>query len=76
MSLPTSNYVLEQDFKIDNSKVLPAGSFVRPIRYYYVPKHIKDEYPWTSEEGTQTFCYTYYGIVAIPTEYIRKVGYV
>ena len=56
-------------------KELPAGAFVKPIEYKWVPKHILDcdMGRWFNKD-IQTFCYTHYGIVVIPNEMIRKAG--
>lgn len=77
-SLPTPNYVLMEDVYVIlsvESKKLDVGSFVRPINIYYLPQHIKDNprlYPINLK--THTYCFTFYGIVAIPLDKIRKVS--
>jgi hypothetical protein len=77
-SLPTPNYVLMEDTKVIlaiDSVVLPAGSFVRPINIYYLPAHIKANvrlYP--VDLNKFVFCYTHYGITAVPISRIRKVS--
>ena len=74
--MKTPNYVLDEDFSIPyghhDVKVLPAGTFVRPIETCYVPKHIKDENKWFNEK-TDCYCYTRIGIIVIPKKYVRKV---
>lgn len=52
-------------------KVLPAGSFVRPINIEYVPKHILKENPDLNQK-IWVFCYTHYGIVPIPREIVEE----
>lgn len=53
--------------------VLPAGSFVCPIDWYYVPKHVKesDRYRWFDKE-THSVCYTRFGLVPIAKRVLRE----
>lgn len=77
MSLPTPNFVLMSPLTISrgpyDNKTLPAGTFVRPIEYQYVPKHIQDA-DWNRffDQTTDIFCYTRVGIVAVPRNIIRN----
>lgn len=78
MSISTPNYVLTEDLTLyttsQKSTVLPVGSFVRPIELCYVPKHVLDSTMGrTFSKLTQVFCYTYFGIVPINWNLIRKV---
>lgn len=81
MSLPTPNFVLDQDYETQvkgASKTLPAGSFVRPIDIYYVPKHIieQDEeqpYVFRFRADSDLWCFTHYGILKIPKKLVRKL---
>jgi hypothetical protein len=52
----------------------PAGSFMKPIDPYYLPKHVldSDEYRW-SNKNTETFAYTRIGIIPVPKDLLRKV---
>lgn len=78
MSVRVADYVLMEEFKIYggpmDDKVLPAGSFVKPIVLYYVPKHVTEAYHnrWFNQDREQ-YCYTHFGIVAIPKDKIRKI---
>lgn len=71
-------YLTTEDITIrlgsNQTQVLPANSFVKPIDFGYLPKHIKE-----SESGryfnkfTQVFCYTHFGITVIDRNKIREV---
>lgn len=78
--MKTPDYVLMEDYNTgdySSEKILPAGSFVRPIDYYYLPAHIKESASKSYLEDTsKVFCYTYYGIKLIEWSKIRKLGYV
>lgn len=70
------NYILRDAYRIDylgDLVELPAGTFVRPIHIDYVPKHVMEErrHRYFSPT-TETFCYTRFGIVAIPNELIKE----
>lgn len=53
---------------------LPAGLFVKPIEYRYVPKHVLEKYENTGHDDSKcVFCYTSYGIISIPRELIREI---
>ncbi len=72
MALPT--YITNEDFPIAQNKVLPVGSFVKPIDEYWLPKHIKDkpEHIWINRDK-EIYCYCHFGIVILPIKIIRKV---
>lgn len=53
------------------SKVLPVGSFIRPLQLTYVPQHIIDKFPGFDKER-QVFAYTKYGIVPVPKSIVRE----
>lgn len=70
-------YITNADYKVwlgSESIILTAGSHVKPMNYYYVPKHIKDDdrYRWF-DKNTQVFCYCYMGIIALPRHIIEEV---
>lgn len=70
----TPNYVLSDDFHISGDKNLPAGSFVRPIRWEYLPKHITHSKLYEGIEPIGVlFCYTRYGIVPIDIRRFRQI---
>lgn len=54
-------------------KTIPAGTFVRPIEYQYVPKHVKEDDRWTRNFNPETeiYCHTSYGMVPVPRKSIR-----
>lgn len=73
-------YITTEDISIKNgqyghdSKILPKGSFVKPLHYDYVPKHVKENKTWAFfDKKTDVFAYTHFGIIAIPKNYIREV---
>jgi len=75
----TPNYVLITSFIFDsdssqrNSKVLPAGSFARPIVFEYVPRHVIEDPRWKLfSDDLDVFCYTRYGIISIPKSLLRE----
>ncbi len=57
-----------------DSKRLEAGSFVKPIDIYYVPKHIKEDVKflgWNLDK--YVFCYTHWGITLLERSNLRTV---
>lgn len=76
--MKTPDFVLDREFVVysgpHDKKILEAGSFVRPISYQWIPKHIKDDpkYAWYNDKK-EVFCYTRYGIICIFREYLREV---
>ena len=74
----TPTYITTRGFTLDRGlgkdKFLPVGSFVTPIKFRYLPQHIKDSPDFRSfKSGVDLFCYTHYGIVVLPVAIIRKV---
>lgn len=76
--MKTPNYIINKEYSIVNKyldqKILPVGTFVKPINEYYLPNHIKEstEYRWF-DKTTEVFVYCRYGIVAIPKNIIVEV---
>lgn len=76
--MATPDYLLTNDVTITkdiwDQKVIKAGTFVRPIDFYYVPQHIKDlpDHKWF-DRNREVFCYTPIGIQLIPLDKIRKL---
>ena len=72
----TQNYALREEHKIWTKdldpKVLPQGAFVQPMNLSYVPKHITEKASWFNED-TEVYCYTRFGIIALPKSLIMKV---
>lgn len=62
--------VLKGDFFSD-SKTLPAGSYVKPIDWYWLPAHIKEQYKHY-DRHTMLICYTRYGIFPIPKAIVEE----
>lgn len=78
MSLPTPNWVLNEDHSIwsgaFDTKVLKEGTFARPIAIEYVPSHIKEaEQNKNFNADKEVYCYTPIGIIAIPINKLRKI---
>lgn len=74
--MATPDFVLTEEFSIYNgpqdSKVLKAGSFVRPISKCYLPKHITEDPHNQYIFDDRVFCYTHYGIILIPKKLLRQ----
>ena len=76
--MKTPDYVLSEDFKkLDanwEAKIIPAGTFVRPIDERYVPDHVKkDRLNMLMRTEHDVYCYTPMGIILIPFAIIRRV---
>jgi hypothetical protein len=79
-SWKTPNYQIEEDHRVVTNpgsyetKLVPKYTFVRPIDYYYVPRHIKEDerYRYFNPE-TEIFCYCPLGIHPFPKKIVRKV---
>lgn len=57
-----------------DERILPKGSFVRPIQYCYLPAHVKNDSQWKDINlDTHVFCYTHFGIIAIERKILREV---
>lgn len=75
----TPNYVLCAPFTywVNNgrdTRTLPEGCFVRPIKLEYVPDHIRDkDGVLFFDPETHVYCYTHFGIVPIQRSIIREV---
>lgn len=66
-TVPTGSYSSTRSDPL----VLPAGSFVRPIRQEYLPYHIlNDKYFQDYLKPEYVFCYTRYGLLPIPKKII------
>ena len=77
MSIKIPNYITNTDVRITinitESVTVPAGTWVKPVEYYYVPKHIKD-IPWWKHLNTEerVFTYSHYGFLPIPRKHISE----
>lgn len=58
-----------------DAKILPIGTFVKPIERHYLPKHVLEDYRWRYETNDEryVFCYTQHGIVPILKEKVRQL---
>ena len=78
MSLPTPNWILNEDHSISlgsfDSKVLKEGTFARPISLEYVPDYIKEkpEHKFFKPD-TEVYAYTPIGIVIVPIRKLSKI---
>lgn len=70
----TPNYVLTESHNVSlnnhDSRHLEEGSFVRPLEMIYVPQHVIDAHKWFNVKN-EIFCYTHFGIIAIPKYKVR-----
>lgn len=76
--MKTPNYALKEEYSIvydiHDVKVLPKGTFVRPVQYEYIPKHVIENPMWRFfNKEREVFCYTRYGFAAIPLSSLREV---
>ncbi len=75
MGIRMEEYVLIEDFQYTplgtyDTKVLPAGSFVKPISERWLPQHVKDEMRWYDPQ-VEVYCYTRVGMVKLPWSKLR-----
>lgn len=78
MSSRTPNYVLSVSvvlkYSDTDSKVLDAGTFVRPVEYQYVPAHVIGDKRWRwFDKETDVFVYTSVGFIAIHKKNVREI---
>lgn len=79
-SMPTPNYVVYAETTLryhwsTDPIVLPAGAFVRPIEYQWVPKHVKDDERFRDyNKEKHIFAYTRHGILMFEHTQIRRAG--
>lgn len=77
-SLPTPNFMTREEHKIYGNmlseKILPKGSFVRPIEPKYLPSHITETgtFKWFNPDK-EVFVYCAFGIICIPSELLIQV---
>lgn len=77
MSIRTPNYVTDCDVTVSTNrtgatKILPTGSFVRPISREYLPKHVLDKYKdCLSDYYIFVFCH--WGIIPVSKYYVREI---
>ncbi len=80
----SQNYILKYDYTLQSTtssrygqavheqKTLPQGAFVRPFwDIGYVPLHVREKFKFFSPT-TEVFCYTHFGVVPIPLNYILE----
>lgn len=69
MKLPRGrapNYRLKVEYK-----GMSQGTFIRPIRKYYLPKHLIDELPLHYDETREIMCSTPEGFMVIEWDIIE-----
>jgi hypothetical protein len=74
----TPDYLTTQDIELTadwtDKLIIPAGSFVQPMDYGYVPKHCRDsKFNRGYDKNIHWFCYTRFGIFVLPKAMIRAV---
>ena len=66
--------VVMKPFSTDHL-TLPAGTFVKPIHYTYVPQHVlKDEKNRWFNKEIHCFVYCNKGTFMVPQKSIREIG--
>jgi hypothetical protein len=61
-------------YGFDQEKVLPAGSFVKPIRECYLPKHVtEDPKNRFFDPNVHLYVYCYYGFIYVEQKQIMEV---
>ena len=79
--MKVQEYVTSEDCDIlpngavhwDQIITMPAGTFVKPIDFKYLPDHVKKNEDYQNfDPKVHTFVYCHYGIVVIPLMSIRK----
>jgi hypothetical protein len=78
MSIPTPNYVLTEELSMADGrgghKVLPSGSFIRPIDKKYLPKHVLEDDKFKGYNiDSYEFCYSSAGIILVHKSQLRQV---
>lgn len=78
MSVKVANHALTEDYDLEargkyglQKITLPKGSFVKPIYYGYLPKHVIDAHPYFNDK-LDIFVYSYYGIVVVPKKIVSE----
>lgn len=76
--MKVEDIVTKQEFSLHISvwdvKIIPAGTFVKPIELRYLPKHVVDDPRWNEYDvEISVFCYTSYGIIPLPRSLLRTV---
>ncbi len=76
MSIQSADYTLSDDvvIRVDvhDSITVPKGSFLKPFTLRWVPKHVKERWPF-HDDKVEVFCYTKYGILPLPRAKVCKV---
>jgi hypothetical protein len=75
--MKTPLYITIEDHEVylggGDIKTLPQGSFVKPIKFEYLPKHIKDrDNPSWFDPERYVYVYCHYGIVCVRWQILRK----
>ncbi len=79
MSVKTSNWALIEDYSYSQGsgygdrKTLPAESYVKPVEWKYLPRHITEdgENRWHNTE-THVFCHTKHGMIPVPRRILKE----
>lgn len=70
-------FITTEDYKfgpLNDERVLPKGSFIKPIDVYYLPKHCYN-YPTTMyyNKDRDVFIYCRFGIITIPKKLVLEI---
>ncbi len=73
----TPNYCLKSAHTYSvgsmDTRVIEAGTFVRPVEEPYVPKHVMEDKRWSHyDKSRHVFIYYRYGFVLVPKDLVRE----
>lgn len=77
--MSTPDFMMSEEFvygiTVHDRCTFAKGTFVRPIKLAYVPKHVKEKHTFTIfDKEKDVYCYTPQGIFPIPRKYIVQVA--
>lgn len=77
--MKTPNYVLLENHSYQDPssawhdpKIIPAGTFVKPIDIMYVPLHVKERWKYF-KPGIEVFVYSSHGMFPVLKRIVREV---
>lgn len=77
--MKTPNYILMTEVRIEygpqDTKIVPAGSFVRPVLFEYLPSHVKEAKQWLPfNKAKEIYVYCRWGFIKVQLEKIREAA--
>lgn len=74
----TPDYVMVEDYvpPAGQEKMVPKGAFIRPVDWYYLPRHIKDANDYSyylTNRDEYCYCFTRHGLMVVPIKKFRKL---